>query len=177
LWGIACLGSRGNLSVDSPTGYLYGSLATLLICLCAVFGLLLLTCAKCSTATHYIMQTFLSLAVGALTGDALLHLIPKVSRHSTGPPPHTALFPASIKPLVALKFPSQYSPPSQVLGLHTHGGEGHTHEEEVGVGGQATWRLLAVLGGFYIFFLFESFFNLLLPRDQVRLWGTTRWDG
>uniref|UniRef100_A0A8C6HZF7 Solute carrier family 39 (zinc transporter), member 4 n=1 Tax=Mus spicilegus TaxID=10103 RepID=A0A8C6HZF7_MUSSI len=110
--------------------YLYGSLATLLICLCAVFGLLLLTCAKCSTATHYIMQTFLSLAVGALTGDALLHLIPKV------------------------------------LGLHTHGGDGHTHEEEVGVGGQATWRLLAVLGGFYIFFLFESFFNLLLPRDQ-----------
>lgn len=109
--------------------YLYGSLATLIICLCAVFGLLLLTCARCSTATHYIMQTFLSLAVGALTGDALLHLIPKV------------------------------------LGLHTHGGEGHTHEE-VGIGGQTTWRLLAVLGGFYIFFLFESFFNLLLPRDQ-----------
>lgn len=109
--------------------YLYGSLATLLICLCAVFGLLLLTCAKCSTATHYIMQTFLSLAVGALTGDALLHLIPKV------------------------------------LGLHTHSGEVHTHEEE-SIGGQSTWRLLAVLGGFYIFFLFESFFNLLLPRDQ-----------
>ncbi|MEJ1271580.1 solute carrier family 39 (zinc transporter) member 4 [Cricetulus griseus] len=57
--------------------YLYGSLATLVICLCAVFGLLLLTCTKCSTATHYIMQTFLSLAVGALTGDALLHLTPK----------------------------------------------------------------------------------------------------
>lgn len=109
--------------------YLYGSLATLIICLCAVFGLLLLTCTKCSTATHYIMQTFLSLAVGALTGDALLHLTPKV------------------------------------LGLHTHSEEGHSHEE-VGVGAQATWRLLAVLGGLYIFFLFESFFNLLLPRDQ-----------
>ena len=49
-----------------------------------MFGLLLLTCTKCSTATHYIMQTFLSLAVGALTGDALLHLTPKVSPHSTG---------------------------------------------------------------------------------------------
>uniref|UniRef100_A0A8C5Z3S4 Zinc transporter ZIP4 n=1 Tax=Marmota marmota marmota TaxID=9994 RepID=A0A8C5Z3S4_MARMA len=57
--------------------YLYGSLATLLICLCAVLGLLLLTCASCSSATHYVMQTFLSMAVGALTGDALLHLTPK----------------------------------------------------------------------------------------------------
>lgn len=81
------------LSVASSTGYLYGSLATLIICLCAVFGLLLLTCARCSTVTHYIMQTFLSLAVGALTGDALLHLIPKVSPCSTGSPPSFLPFP------------------------------------------------------------------------------------
>ncbi|XP_022411066.1 zinc transporter ZIP4 [Delphinapterus leucas] len=101
--------------------YLYGSLATLLICLSSVFGLLLLTCTKCSTATHYIIQTFLSMAVGALTGDALLHLTP------------------------------------QVLGLHSHDGEG--------LGSQPTWRLLAVLGGLYAFFLFESLFNLLLPLD------------
>ncbi|XP_039702054.1 zinc transporter ZIP4 [Pteropus medius] len=58
--------------------YLYGSLATLLICLCSTFGLLLLTCAACSTAAHYVIQTFLGMAVGALTGDALLHLTPKV---------------------------------------------------------------------------------------------------
>ncbi|XP_046305082.1 zinc transporter ZIP4 isoform X2 [Marmota monax] len=109
--------------------YLYGSLATLLICLCAVLGLLLLTCASCSSATHYVMQTFLSMAVGALTGDALLHLTPKV------------------------------------LGLHTHSGEDHTHSGE-GLGPQSTWRLLAVLGGLYIFFLFESLFNILLPKDQ-----------
>lgn len=44
------------------------------------------------------------------------------------------------------------------------------HQE--GVGTQATWRLLAVLGGLYFFFLFESLFNLLLPRDQVRLMGS-----
>ncbi|XP_045037692.2 zinc transporter ZIP4 isoform X2 [Desmodus rotundus] len=58
--------------------YLYGSLATLLIGLCSVFGLLLLSCTSCSTAAHYIIQTFLGMAVGALTGDALLHLTPKV---------------------------------------------------------------------------------------------------
>lgn len=110
--------------------YLYGSLATLLICLCAVFGLLLLTCTRCSTVTHYVMQTFLSLAVGALTGDALLHLTPKV------------------------------------LGLHTHSHSAEDHVHQEGVGTQATWRLLVVLGGLYFFFLFESLFNLLLPRDQ-----------
>ncbi|XP_059528551.1 zinc transporter ZIP4 isoform X2 [Myotis daubentonii] len=58
--------------------YLYGSLATLLICLASVFGLLLLICTTCSRATHYVIQAFLGLAVGALTGDALLHLTPKV---------------------------------------------------------------------------------------------------
>ncbi|XP_045431835.1 zinc transporter ZIP4 isoform X1 [Pipistrellus kuhlii] len=58
--------------------YLYGSLATLLICLASVCGLLLLLCSACSGVTHYVIQTFLGLAVGALTGDAFLHLTPKV---------------------------------------------------------------------------------------------------
>lgn len=72
--------------------YLYGSLATLLICLCSIFGLLLLACASCSAATHYVIQTFLGMAVGALTGDALLHLTPKVGPSLPGPfPPNQAL--------------------------------------------------------------------------------------
>ncbi|XP_058515441.1 zinc transporter ZIP4-like [Ochotona princeps] len=70
--------------------YLYGSLATLLICLCAVFGLLLLTCARCSAVTHYVLQAFLGMAVGALTGDAFLHLTPKVlGLHSHGDQDHS----------------------------------------------------------------------------------------
>lgn len=107
--------------------YLYSSLATLLICLCSVCGLLLLTCTACSTATHYIIQTFLGMAVGALTGDALLHLTPKV------------------------------------LGLHQHHGE-----SELGAdfdSPQPAWRLTAVLGGLYAFFLFEKLVDLLLPLD------------
>ncbi|XP_038616375.1 zinc transporter ZIP4 [Tachyglossus aculeatus] len=58
--------------------YLYGSLATLLICLGSLVGLVFLSCSACASASHYITQTFLSLAVGSLTGDAVLHLIPKV---------------------------------------------------------------------------------------------------
>ncbi|KAM5280684.1 zinc transporter ZIP4 [Ctenodactylus gundi] len=110
--------------------YLYGSLATLIICLCAVCGLLLLTCNCLGTARHYVMQTFLSVAVGALTGDALLHLTPKV------------------------------------LGLHTHSHSSEEHLHEEGAGAQSSWRLLAALGGLYLFFLVESLFNLLLPRNQ-----------
>ncbi|XP_044784330.2 zinc transporter ZIP4 isoform X5 [Bubalus bubalis] len=48
-------------------------------------------------------------------------------------------------------------PCGKVLGLHAHDGEDH--------GFQPTWHLLAVLGGLYAFFLFESLFNLLLPLD------------
>lgn len=59
--------------------YLYGSLATLAICLCALFGIVLLLCTACIGAYQYVIQVFVSLAVGSLTGDALLHLIPKVS--------------------------------------------------------------------------------------------------
>lgn len=58
-------------------------------------------------------------------------------------------------------FSAPFSP--QVLGLHTHSGEG--------LGPQTTWRLVAMLGGLYIFFLFENLFNLLLPLDPEVRWG------
>lgn len=58
-------------------------------------------------------------------------------------------------------FSALFSP--QVLGLHTHSGEG--------LGPQTTWRLVAMLGGLYVFFLFEKLFNLLLPLDPEVRWG------
>lgn len=51
----------------------------------------------------------------------------------------------------------------QVLGMHSHSGEG--------LGPQTTWRLVAMLGGLYTFFLFENLFNLLLPLDPEVRWG------
>uniref|UniRef100_A0A8D0HBU5 Zinc transporter ZIP4/12 EF-hand domain-containing protein n=1 Tax=Sphenodon punctatus TaxID=8508 RepID=A0A8D0HBU5_SPHPU len=112
----------GRLSVTER--YVYGSLATLVICLCALFGIAVLLCTACISAYQYVIQTFVSLAVGSLTGDAVLHLIP------------------------------------QFLGLHSHAGgaHGHGHGTE---GHAAIWKLLAVLGGLYLFFLLEKFFSLL----------------
>lgn len=68
----------GQDQLSQAEKYLYSSLATLLICLSSVFGLLLLICTACSRTTPYVIQTFLGLAVGALTRDTLLHLTPKV---------------------------------------------------------------------------------------------------
>ncbi|KAG8515411.1 Zinc transporter ZIP4 [Galemys pyrenaicus] len=142
--------------------YLYGSLATLLVCLASMFGLLLLTCAHCSTAARYVVQTFLGMSVGALTGDAVLHLTPKVRPAPApcpgpqGPRPPPEPRPPGIPPPREERTHTAACP--QVLGLHSHD-SGHDHHA------LPTWRLLTMLGGLYTFFLFESLFGLLLPRD------------
>ncbi|XP_054840702.1 zinc transporter ZIP4 [Eublepharis macularius] len=127
----ACSASRaaspgGRLS--DAERYLYGSLATLVICLCALFGIVVLLCTACISTYQYVIQTFVSLAVGSLTGDAMLHLIPTF------------------------------------LGLHSHG-EGHAHEPHGAEDQNMLWKLLAVLGGFYLFFLLEKFFILVGHSD------------
>ncbi|XP_039377668.1 zinc transporter ZIP4 [Mauremys reevesii] len=113
----------GRLTVAER--YIYGSLATLVICLCALLGIVLLLCTACASAYPYVIQGFVSLAVGSLTGDALLHLIP------------------------------------QFLGLHSHADEGHAHGAEEAGTRDTIWKLLAVLGGIYAFFLLEKFFSVL----------------
>ncbi|KAK9402840.1 zinc transporter ZIP4 [Crotalus adamanteus] len=113
-----------NGRLTTAEKYIYGTLATLVVCLCALFGIVVLLCTACISAYQYVIQTFVSLAVGSLTGDAMLHLIPKF------------------------------------LGLHSHshgGDDAHVHQE----GEDKLWKLLAVLGGLYLFFLLEKFFILL----------------
>uniref|UniRef100_A0AAZ3S5P0 Zinc transporter ZIP4/12 EF-hand domain-containing protein n=1 Tax=Oncorhynchus tshawytscha TaxID=74940 RepID=A0AAZ3S5P0_ONCTS len=73
-------------STSPPTGpsdqlstiekYVYATIANLLICLAAVVGVVVLLCTSCSSVFQLIIQFCVSLAVGSLTGDALLHLLP-----------------------------------------------------------------------------------------------------
>lgn len=60
------------------TEYIYASIANLVVCLCALFVIVVLLCTSCTAAYQYVIQFFVSLAVGSLTGDAILHLIPQV---------------------------------------------------------------------------------------------------
>uniref|UniRef100_A0A3B1J1A3 Zinc transporter ZIP4 n=1 Tax=Astyanax mexicanus TaxID=7994 RepID=A0A3B1J1A3_ASTMX len=70
--------------ITNPTGdklstterYLYATLANTVICLMAMFGIVMLLCTSCSGFFQLSIQFCISLAVGSLTGDALLHLLP-----------------------------------------------------------------------------------------------------
>nr|XP_055076081.1 zinc transporter ZIP4-like [Misgurnus anguillicaudatus] len=63
-------------SLSTAERYGYATLANLIICLMAMFGLVVLLFSSCSQVFELCIQFCISLAVGSLTGDALLHLIP-----------------------------------------------------------------------------------------------------
>ncbi|XP_059827286.1 zinc transporter ZIP4 [Hypanus sabinus] len=103
--------------------FIYGSIATLIISLCAVLGIIIVLFTSCTNVYQYVIQGFISLAVGSLTGDAVLHLIPKF------------------------------------LGMHSHGNSlVHMPESHI-------WKLLAVLGGIYAFFVMEKLFGIFIKDD------------
>ena len=60
------------------SGYGWGSLATFTVCLGSVIGIVIIPFAS-QTLYDVIIAIFMGMAVGTLTTDALLHLIPMVS--------------------------------------------------------------------------------------------------
>ncbi|KAM7384380.1 hypothetical protein PAMA_011639 [Pampus argenteus] len=56
--------------------YLYATLANVVITLASMFGIVVLLCTSCTNFFQLCIQFCISLAVGSLTGDALLHLLP-----------------------------------------------------------------------------------------------------
>ncbi|XP_056255658.1 zinc transporter ZIP4-like [Seriola aureovittata] len=60
--------------------YLYATLANMVITLTSMFGIVVLLCTACTSVFQMCIQFCISLAVGSLTGDALLHLLPMVSQ-------------------------------------------------------------------------------------------------
>ncbi|XP_047461458.1 zinc transporter ZIP4-like [Mugil cephalus] len=56
--------------------YLYATLANVVITLTSMFGIVVLLFTSCTNVFQLCIQFCISLAVGTLTGDALLHLLP-----------------------------------------------------------------------------------------------------
>nr|BAP46890.1 solute carrier family 39 member 4-3 [Cyprinus carpio] len=63
-------------SLSTAERYGYATLANLIICLMAMFGIVVLLFTACTQVFELCIQFCISLAVGSLTGDALLHLLP-----------------------------------------------------------------------------------------------------
>ncbi|XP_050992997.1 zinc transporter ZIP4 [Labeo rohita] len=63
-------------SLSTAERYGYATLANLIICLMAMFGIVVLLFSSCTQVFELCIQFCISLAVGSLTGDALLHLLP-----------------------------------------------------------------------------------------------------
>uniref|UniRef100_A0A8C5DJL3 Zinc transporter ZIP4 n=1 Tax=Gouania willdenowi TaxID=441366 RepID=A0A8C5DJL3_GOUWI len=77
----ACTNSTEIVTPDglsTTERYLYATLANTLITLTAMFGIVVLLCTSCTHVFQLCIQFCISMAVGSLTGDALLHLLPMV---------------------------------------------------------------------------------------------------
>lgn len=75
----ACKGTTGEPTPDGLTKterYVYATIANLVITLTSMFGIVVLLCTSCTAVFQMSIQFCISMAVGSLTGDALLHLLP-----------------------------------------------------------------------------------------------------
>ncbi|XP_031722441.1 zinc transporter ZIP4 [Anarrhichthys ocellatus] len=75
----ACADITEPLTPDELTNtekYVYATIANVVITLTSMFGIVVLLCTSCTSVFQLCIQFCISLAVGSLTGDALLHLIP-----------------------------------------------------------------------------------------------------
>lgn len=75
----SCAGAKEPVTPDGLTTherYLYATIANVVITLTAMFGIVMLLCTSCTQVFQVSIQFCISMAVGSLTGDALLHLLP-----------------------------------------------------------------------------------------------------
>ncbi|XP_077446241.1 zinc transporter ZIP4 [Stigmatopora argus] len=116
--------------------YLYATLANVVVTLASMFGVTLLLCTSCTTVFQLCIQFCISLAVGSLTGDALLHLLPMfLGLHS-----HEADGGAA----GGLRHDLHGSSP-----LADHVG-----------------KMLVVLAGIYYFYLMETIFEIIMHQHH-----------
>uniref|UniRef100_A0A3P8WC80 Zinc transporter ZIP4 n=1 Tax=Cynoglossus semilaevis TaxID=244447 RepID=A0A3P8WC80_CYNSE len=136
----ACTDNTKPVKPDGLTvteRYLYATLANVIITLTSMFGIVLLLCTSCTSVFQYCIQFCISLAVGSLTGDALLHLLPM--------------------------FLGLHVHSDNEGGHHDHTQSPHTHQEEIP---DYIYKMLVVMAGIYYFYLMETIFSLVTYKEN-----------
>ncbi|XP_045172290.2 zinc transporter ZIP4-like [Mercenaria mercenaria] len=126
--------------------YGYGSLATIIVCLCSVVGAFVVKFSS-DKAYDIIMALFLGLAVGTLFADAMIHLLP-----------------------MALGIHGHSETDN-----HGNGEEDHGHGEGDIVVEEYVWFSLVACAGLYFFYLFEKILTLV-RRQNVHSHGRNMSD-
>ncbi|KAF5908830.1 zinc transporter ZIP4-like, partial [Clarias magur] len=119
-------------SLSTLERYMYATLANIVICLVAMFGIVVLLCTSCSGLFQLCIQFCISLAVGSLTGDALLHLLPTflgLHVHSDGESEHANESMYTFKLLVVLGGIYLFYLMETVFSIITHKHSHHQEEE------------------------------------------------
>lgn len=122
-------------SLSTAERYGYATLANLIICLMAMFGIVVLLFTACTQVFELCIQFCISLAVGSLTGDALLHLLPAflgLHVHEDGHDHNHAEdnFDYLYKLLVLIAGIYFFYLMESIFSIITRKGHHHTHDEE-----------------------------------------------
>lgn len=132
-----------------------------------MFGIVVLLCTSCTNVFQLCIQFCISLAVGSLTGDALLHLIPMVSETFKAATKYSFSFILELKDNhgdfccgLCVQF----------LDLHVH--SHNTNSQKQSQDGQQEeipdyiYKILVLIAGIYYFYLMETIFSLIVYKDN-----------
>uniref|UniRef100_A0A8C1MAF7 Zinc transporter ZIP4 n=1 Tax=Cyprinus carpio TaxID=7962 RepID=A0A8C1MAF7_CYPCA len=125
--------------------YGYATLANLIICLMAMFGIVVLLFTACTQVFELCIQFCISLAVGSLTGDALLHLLPAflgLHVHEDGHDHNHAEdnLDYLYKLLVLIAGIYFFYLMESIFSIITRKGHHHTHDETASITLRTVWR-------------------------------------
>uniref|UniRef100_H3ADI8 Solute carrier family 39 member 10 n=1 Tax=Latimeria chalumnae TaxID=7897 RepID=H3ADI8_LATCH len=140
--------SAKKVSVGASSSWLWGIISISIISLLSLLGVILVPIIN-QGCFKFLLTFLVALAVGTLSGDALLHLLP----HSQGGHDH-----------------------SHDHHNHDHGLD-HTHEHEEPINllteYDAMWKGLMVLGGIYLLFIIEHCIQMF--KHYKGKWNKKKW--
>lgn len=149
---------------------MWGFVSITIISLLSLLGVILVPILN-QSCFKFLLTFLVALAVGTLSGDALLHLLPHVSSLFGGKQNLTI---AEVQTTQHKKSNLSYTLQSQSDHDHSLGGHGEEEPEEAFLTKfDGVWKGLTALAGIYLLFIFEHCIGMFKHYSNQRVRGTT----